>query len=28
LGMESLRCLTPFMVEKELWTYWLGYNWV
>jgi hypothetical protein len=26
LGMESLRCLTPFMVEKELWTYWLGYN--
>ena len=26
LGMEPLRCLTPFMVEKELWTYWLGYN--
>jgi putative transposase len=26
LGMESLRCLTPFMIEKELWAYWLGYN--
>lgn len=26
LGMESLRCLTPSMVEKELWAYWLGYN--
>ncbi len=26
LGMEPLRCLTPFMVEKELWAYWLGYN--
>jgi len=26
LGMETLRCLTPFMVEKELWAYWLGYN--
>jgi len=26
LGMETLRCLSPFMVEKELWAYWLGYN--
>jgi putative transposase len=26
LGMDTLRCLTPFMVEKELWAYWLGYN--
>jgi len=26
LGLEPLRCLTPFMVEKELWTHWLGYN--
>jgi len=26
LGMEALRCKTPFMIEKELWTYWLGYN--
>ena len=26
LGMEALRCLTPFMIEKELWAYWLGYN--
>jgi DDE family transposase len=26
LGMEPLRCLSPFMIEKELWAYWLGYN--
>jgi putative transposase len=26
LGMDCLRCLTPGMVEKELWAYWLGYN--
>lgn len=26
LGMEPLRCLSPFMVEKELWAYGLGYN--
>ena len=26
LGMEPLRCLSPFMVEKELWAYWLAYN--
>jgi putative transposase len=26
LGMEPLHCLSPFMVEKELWAYWLGYN--
>jgi Transposase DDE domain len=26
LGIEPLRCLTPFMIEKELWAYWLGYN--
>jgi hypothetical protein len=26
LGMERLRCLTPFMVRKEMWAYWLGYN--
>jgi putative transposase len=26
LGMEALRCKTPLMIEKELWTYWLGYN--
>jgi hypothetical protein len=26
LHMETLRCLTPFMVEKELWTHLLGYN--
>lgn len=24
--MDRLRCLTPFMVHKELWAYWLGYN--
>lgn len=26
LGMDRLRCLTPFMVRKEMWAYWLGYN--
>jgi hypothetical protein len=26
LGMEVLRCLTPAMVEKELWVYLLAYN--
>lgn len=26
LGMEVLRCLTPAMVEKELWIYLLAYN--
>lgn len=26
LGMDVLRCLTPQMVEKELWTYLLAYN--
>jgi putative transposase len=26
LGMEYLRCKTPFMVEKEIWTHFLGYN--
>ena len=26
LGMEVLRCLTPQMVEKELWVYLLAYN--
>jgi putative transposase len=26
LGMDRLRCLTPFMVRKEIWAYWLGYN--
>lgn len=26
LGMEVLRCLTPEMVEKELWVYLLAYN--
>ena len=26
LVMEPLHCLSPFMVEKELWAYWLGYN--
>ena len=26
LGMEVLRCLTPTMVEKELWVYLLAYN--
>jgi hypothetical protein len=26
LGMEVLRCMTPPMVEKELWVYLLAYN--
>ena len=26
LKMDELRCLTPFMVEKELWTHLLAYN--
>jgi putative transposase len=26
LKMERLRCKTPFMVEKEIWTTFLGYN--
>lgn len=26
LGMEVLRCLTPSMVAKELWVYFLAYN--
>ena len=26
LGMEVLRCLTPQMMEKELWVYLLAYN--
>ena len=26
LGVEVLRCLTPRMVEKELWVHLLGYN--
>jgi len=26
LGMDHLSCLTPFMLEKEIWAYWLGYN--
>lgn len=26
LHMDELRCLTPFMVEKEIWTHFLGYN--
>jgi putative transposase len=26
LSMDRLRCLTPYMVRKELWAYWLGYN--
>jgi hypothetical protein len=26
LGMEVLRCVTPQMVEKELWVYLLAYN--
>jgi hypothetical protein len=26
LGIDVLRCLTPHMVEKELWTYLLAYN--
>src|SRR5208283_3763248 len=26
LGLGDLRCLTPFMVEKELWVHCLAYN--
>jgi putative transposase len=26
LKMETLRCLTPFMLEKEIWATFLGYN--
>jgi putative transposase len=26
LGMETLRCRTPSMVEREIWTTFLGYN--
>jgi putative transposase len=26
LRLEHLRCRTPFMVEKELWAHFLGYN--
>jgi putative transposase len=26
LKMDELRCLTPFMVEKEIWVHFLGYN--
>ena len=26
LGLGHLRCLTPFMVEKELWANCLAYN--
>ena len=26
LGMEVLRCMTPAMVEKELWVCLLAYN--
>jgi putative transposase len=26
LKMDHLRCRTPFMVEKELWAHFLGYN--
>jgi len=26
LGMEILRCLTPEMIEKELWVHLLAYN--
>jgi putative transposase len=26
LQMDHLRCLTPFMVEKEIWAHFLGYN--
>ena len=26
LKMDTLRCLTPFMVEKEIWAHFLGYN--
>jgi putative transposase len=26
LRMEEVRCLTPWMVEKEIWAHFLGYN--
>ena len=26
LGMDELRCLTPFMVEREIWAHLLAYN--
>lgn len=26
LAIEHLRCKTPFMIEKELWAHFLGYN--
>ncbi len=26
LKMDVLRCLTPFMIEKEIWAHFLGYN--
>jgi putative transposase len=26
LGMDHLRCKTPFMIEKEIWIHFLGYN--
>jgi putative transposase len=26
LKMDTLRCLTPFMVEREIWCHFLGYN--
>jgi len=26
LGMDHLRCKSPFMIEKELWVHFLGYN--
>jgi DDE family transposase len=26
LGMDHLRCKSPFMIEKELWVHLLGYN--
>jgi putative transposase len=26
MQMDELRCLTPFMIEKEIWTHFLGYN--
>jgi putative transposase len=26
LKMDRLRCRTPFLVEKEIWAHWLGYN--
>lgn len=26
MGLEELRCKTPEMVRKELWSYWLAYN--